>query len=229
LAPFENPSVLVTRPREAAERFVAELRVAAGPFQPVVSPAFGLVSVEHNAQPFEDAIFTSKAAVSYAPDGNGRRAWCVGAATAAVAKGRGYDVRHGGGNAEDLVELILQEKPIGQLVHFCGENVRVNVTAALVRVGLNCESCVTYRKAILAPTMDVAALNGFTKSWILPIFSAETVSILSEWPVEFERAWIVAISREVEVEAMGLKPAGTIIADRPDLPEMINATARLIA
>ncbi|MDA9208301.1 uroporphyrinogen-III synthase [Octadecabacter sp.] len=229
MKPFENPTVLVTRPAESAEQFVAGLEACAGQFRPLISPAFELEQVAFAPCLFDAAIFTSKAGARFAPEGEGRIAWCVGDGTAEVAAKRGYEPKVGVGSARELATLILRENPAGRHVHFRGENVRVNVMTILENAGMSCMEVVAYRKLINAPMSELSEVSMRVGSLLLPLFSAETVSILKEWPTSFEGSWVVAISKEVAEASMALKPLGVSIAERPNLHEMTQATVRLIA
>ncbi len=229
MKPFENPTVLVTRPAESAAQFVAGLVERAGPFRPLISPAFELEPVAFSPRSFDAAIFTSKAGARFAPNGVGRIAWCVGEGTAEVAAKRGYTPKVGIGNARELASLILDENSAGRHVHFRGENVRENVMAILENGGMNCTEVVAYRKSINAPVSDLIDVEMRSKPWVIPLFSAETVSILQDWRTSFEGSWIVAISNEVADASLALKPQGVSCAKRPNLHEMTQATMRLIA
>lgn len=227
--PFDNPIVLITRPAQRAARFLEELRAVAGPFRPLVSPAFELEGVNYARGPFDGAIFTSSAAVEFAPNGEGRVAWCVGRKTAEVAERQGYVVKVGAGNADDLSKMILHERPAGELIYFRGENVRVNVKAVLESAGIPCAEVVAYRKAVNRPTDSFLAPYADHEFLILPVFSAETVSILADWPIVFERSWFIAISEDVGRLAEQLNPIGISCAAHPNLKAMSQASARMIA
>ena len=64
---------------------------------------------------------------------------------------------------------------------------------------------------------------------ILPLFSAETVTILEGWNQIPPGCVCIAISQLVADEARCLNPSETIVSPRPDLPSMTQAVAGLIA
>lgn len=226
---FDNPIVLVTRPKDSSNRFVADLKSAAVRFRPIISPAFENVGVVAEIPDFEAAIFTSRAGVGFAPAGKNRIAYCVGDSTTDAARQAGYHALSAQGNAVDLVHLILDNKPTQSLLHIRGEVSRGDVSATLRQAGLTCSDVVVYRKAAAALTAQaLAALNHECQA-IITLFSAETVSILSNTKCDFSRATVVAISPAVAHATAVLNPAQTHVADAPNLASMVAATACLIA
>ena len=229
LTPFENPIVLLTRPTQSSELFLSALKYAAGAFRPYISPAFEYEAVAYPEVSFDAAIFTSKAGVQFAPNGNGRVAWCVGEATAQMAQANGYLTKTGAGNAVDLSKMILRSDSCGGMIHFRGENVRVDVKAILKDAGLTCADAVIYRKAVAGVPEGLREALNSAGDFILPVFSAETVSIIGDWRLNLSRAWIVAISEEVALDAQNLHPKGISTAANPNLDEMVRIMTRLIA
>ena len=226
---FENPIVLITRPRLSADRFVAQLRRVAGAFEAVICPAFEFEAIPFDPPQFGAAIFTSREGVAHAPSGGGRTAWCVGDATAQAAAAAGYQPISAQGSAEDLVAMILARRPDDRLLHIRGEIVRADITTQLKNGGLVCDEVVAYRKAIGGPSkLAITALQSGIKG-ILPLFSAETVSILRDWEEPFQGFVAVAISDDVARLASMLGPCEVIISDRPDMQSMAVACSRLIA
>lgn len=226
---LNNPTVLVTRPMDASRRFVEALRTEAGTFHPCISPAFENVTTSVVMPDFDSAIFTSAAGVSFAPDGGGRVAYCVGDATARKAAASGYDAESAGGTVQDLIALILRAQPQQTLAHIRGENSIGNVRMQLVANGIECCDVVAYRKSPLLPHSSVLELVEQSNNLIIPIFSAETVSIFSTWPINFSHGICVVISDAVADEAKALTPTNIIVSGSPNLPSMVEATARLIA
>lgn len=225
----EDILVLVTRPKESADRFVAELARQAGPHRSIVSPAFENESTNAVIPNFDTAIFTSRAGVMFAPVGEDRKAYCVGDATAAAAQQAGYVALSATGDASDLVALILEQKPEGRLLHLRGEVSHGNVSALLKDAEIECSEIVTYRKSPIPPNEAVVVALNTTSKVIVPLFSAETVSILASWGCDFSNAQVVAISDAVAQEAARLHPALVVTADRPDQASMVVQTAALIA
>lgn len=226
---MNNPVVLVTRPRADAQRFVEALKQVAGPFEAVISPAFAYEQCKVEVPQFDSAVFTSKTGVTFAPVGNGRRAYCVGDATAKAAQGAGYEAVSAEGSAEDLIALILEQKPSGVLSHLRGETSRGDVSTRLTAAGFFCTDDVLYRKVWLPPMACVLDLDFAAGSVVIPLFSAETVSILAQWPLSFAGCKVVAISDVVAHAALELDPANITVSDAPNMGSMAKKTARMIA
>ena len=229
LPPFVNPTVLITRPQDASERFLAALAQSAGMFQIVILPAFEIVAAGSDMPAFDAAIFTSRAGVSFAPDGRGRTAYCVGDATADAATRAGYVAISAGGSAADLCAVILGRKPVDRLLHIRGEVSLGDVSATLRAGGLDCADFIAYRKDKQAVNREELVDLDTQGDLIIPLFSAETVSILASWPFDFSGAHLVAISGAVAQAAAELSPLSIVVCDHPDLSSMVAQTARLIA
>ncbi|WP_375279526.1 uroporphyrinogen-III synthase [Pseudooctadecabacter sp.] len=229
MAPYHNPIVLVTRPEGSAVAFVDELRIHTDAFEPIIAPAFGFEDVPHSLPPFEMAIFTSKAGVSTAPDGKGRVAWCVGDVTAQAARAKGYAPRSARGDASVLVEVILAQRPTSSMMHIRGETSHGDVSSHLTAAGLNCVDVVTYRKSRLGRPAGLAEALLAGRSLILPVFSAETVSILGDWGLPWSGAHVVAISPKVAQSAEVMQPMAITVVETPEVASMTQAVVRLIA
>lgn len=227
--PFTNPVVLITRPTAGSRRFLAAVQAVRQEFRPIISPAFELERVAAPEVSFEAAVFTSTAGVHHAPRGAGRTAWCVGDTTAKAAERAGYRAISASGSAEDLIALILARRPKLRLIYFRGEVSKENISAALNAAGLVCHDQIVYRKAPCGPTPEaIAALEG-AGDIVLPLFSAETVSILANWRLDFSRSHIVAMSADVGEAAQVLRPQSLAIAAHPDQDTMAHGVAGLIA
>lgn len=226
---FEDPTILITRPAADAERFLQMLRADSGPFDAIKCPAFSFEEIPTKQSDFDAAVFTSKAGVLFAPEGQGRVAYCVGDATAQLANVAGYAPLSANGSAEDLVELILRKSPTVSLQHIRGENSTGNVTERLIAQGIRCTEAIAYRKVPQTPSESIKKDLSSASKLILPLFSAETVSILASWALQLDGCTVVAISGAVAKSAETLLPKKVVVSERPDMRGMAAATARLIA
>ena len=226
---FKNPIVLVTRPKTDSQRLIDALRTMSGSFVAINSPAFENESLSIEIPEFDSAIFTSQAGVIHAPRGNGRFAFCVGDATANAAMDTGYVSISAGGSADDLVALILSQRPDGALLHIRGEITHGEVAQQLNKAGLFCQEVVAYRKAVRGPSQSAREVASENQMIIVPLFSVETVKILEKWALSLDGCTVVAISGPVAGASTVLSPLNTIISNTPDFYAMLQATARLIA
>ncbi|MFT5867378.1 MAG: uroporphyrinogen-III synthase [Gammaproteobacteria bacterium] len=226
---FDNPIVLVTRPAADAQRFVDALCLVSNPFDAMISPAFEYKTLLVKMPNFGTAIFTSQAGVVHAPHGAGRLAFCVGDATATAAQDAGYVSISASGSADDLVRLILRQRPNDTLLHIRGAISSGGVAERLSEAGLQCQDVVAYRKAARRPSQLVCDALDDSRTVIVPLFSTETVSILQSWSLHFDDCRVVAISEAVAVASAILSPRSIVTSDAPNIHAMAQTTSRLIA
>ena len=226
---YVNPLVLVTRPEASAQDFVATLRAVSPRFIPLISPAFEFEPVATPIPEFDEAVFTSRAGVQFGPAGEGRRAWCVGTSTAAAAQKAGYNACNADGNADALVDVILAERPMGRLAHLRGASSTGDVVVKLTEGGLTCVEAIVYRKAPKSLAAEQRRLIESADTVVVPLFSAETASILGAWGLNLTQSHVVAISGDVAKAAHVLDAKAVTIAAMPNRAAMTQATARLFA
>jgi uroporphyrinogen-III synthase len=227
----DAPILLLTRPEAAARDFLRSLpENVVARFNVLVSPLFDYAPVPHApVDPGADVILTSAAAVPYAGPGRGRTAWCVGDRTTSAAQEGGFEARNARGNAEDLVTLILHERPLGPLVHLRGEDSRGHIRDRLLAAGLSCEERVVYAKVPKTLTRQArGALMGNT-TVVLPLFSPETARLLYGQGPFAARLIVLAMSGAVAEAAGPLHAARVEVADTPSLAGMVGRVATLDA
>ena len=139
-----RPTLLMTRPEVASERFVASLdpkltervRVVTAPLIRVVHRDIAL-----DLSGFAGVIFTSANGVHAASTATDRRdlpAFCVGPATTRAAAHAGWEARQVGQDAESLITGLLAARPDGPLLHIRGAHARGDVAEVLTKQGLTC-------------------------------------------------------------------------------------------
>ena len=153
--------VLVTRSQPGADSTAERLRALG--YAPVLAPLRRLEGVVHDADAatgMAALAFTSAAGVRF---WRGRRdlpTFCVGDATAAVARDAGHgDVRSAARDGVALGVLISEQTRPGALVlHVRGEEVAVDLASALAAVGRTVGQVIVYRAgdvtAIPAEALD---------------------------------------------------------------------------
>jgi uroporphyrinogen-III synthase len=226
-------TLLLTRPREASEGFAAEIAQGDPPLYIVIAPLMEIAPV--GAAPMltqDDAIvFTSANAVPFAGAGNGRRAWCVGARTARVAREAGFDAVEAGECADALVDRLLQEPRGRRILHLRGRHQRGDVTERLRAAGHDAAAHVVYDQVSLPP--DAAFSAALTRDHlIVPLFSPRSAALFAEaaqpgWhPGPEDR--ILALSAAVRAALPEEWKARARVVDRPDAAAMRDAIARRI-
>ncbi|WP_353473442.1 uroporphyrinogen-III synthase [Salipiger sp. H15] len=234
--PESQPFLLLTRPRAASERFVAELLdEGVTGFTPILSP---LIEVEtRGALPAMEGItglvFTSANGVrAYAElGGPALPAYAVGEATARALREAGMTPRVAGGDAESLLALVLAEAPGGRLLHLRGTHARGEVAARLAAAGQPCAEAVIYDQPTRPLTAEaVAALRGQVPV-VVPLFSPRSAAIFAEAAGVVNATaplFAALMSAEVEAALSGLYVLDSEIVLRPDGRLMRKSVEKLL-
>lgn len=230
-----TPTLLLTRPAEASERFAAQLRGILGAQAPAVLIA-PLMRVDYAGRlPAMDRvaglIFTSANGVRAYAAAGGRRdcpAWVVGDATGEAARRAGIVARVAGGDARALVAALARERPAGALLHVRGEHARGDVARKLRAVGIDVRETVLYRQ-ILLPLGDAAraVLDGRAPV-VVPLFSPRTAAQFAAQYRGRAPLLVAAMSHAVEQEVAHLPAARLVTAERPDAPAMLRTVVTLL-
>ena len=230
------PIVLLTRPDRQARAFAAELtRLDAG-LGVVISPVLSIEPrvVRCDLDRYDGLIFTSQNAVRAAAGLGlaGRRAYCVGARTADLARNLGAEARALGRDAQALIAALRARPPSGRLLFLRGEHSRGDVEKALNSAGIETDSLIIYDQR--ARPLNTAARDALAGDGpvILPLFSPRSAAILGqEIGGMAHRAplGLVAISRAALEGWSGPDPALSVVAARPDAQAMSDEILRRIS
>ena len=223
-----TPILIVTRPEPQGAAFAATIRQAwDGPLHIILSPLLQIVSV-HVADDLSGlggVIFTSVNGVAQATRlgiHNDIPAFCVGDKTAAAASAAGFAAITGPGDATQLTEMILADRPTGPLAHIRGKHARGNIADVLTDAGLPCQDVIAYDQLAL-PLTDVAqkALQG-KNPVVVPLFSARTCTIFEGCGPFAAPLHVVAISAAAMPKHVSAQTK--TISAAPDGSAMIDAT-----
>ncbi|MDB6176866.1 uroporphyrinogen-III synthase [Paracoccus sp. Z330] len=212
-----QPTLLLTRPVDDSRRFSALL-----PGLPtVISPIIRIVDVPHDGAMLADApalVFTSGHAIASAGPGRGRPAYCVGPRTAELARGAGFKVIQGPGDAERLLPLL--ESATMPLIHPRGRHVARQLPVRDV---------VVYDQRPLALNEQAMGLLQSDAPVILPLFSPRSAALLAQ-QLGDSRAllWVAAISRAAS-DAFAVTARKRVIAPTPDAPGLVRAIRAILA
>lgn len=194
------PTLLLTRPLESAHAFAASLDPAAlAGVRVVIAPLMGIVGtgVTPDLEGARGVIFTSANGVLHAPDGAGRRAYCVGAKTTQHALARGWRAQQCGDTAHELVHSLQSNLPEAPLLHLAGEHTRGDIASTLTAAGVNTDHISLYTQTLLP--LEPQALDALDGGpCIVPVFSPRSASHLVQQAVgHLAQAHIVALSDAV--------------------------------
>ncbi|MCC5975151.1 MAG: uroporphyrinogen-III synthase [Rubellimicrobium sp.] len=227
-----GPVLLLTRPRASSERFLAALRPPAQ-VQVVISPVIGIDWLEPpatRAPPGAVVLTSEHGAVAAGRIGlpEGMTAYCVGDRTAEVAAEQGFVPVSAGGDAEDLLWLILTQTDRAPFLHLRGDHARGDIVARLRAHGLEAHEHVAYRQRPLFLTSAArAALSGQVPV-VVPLFSPRSARLLVQQGPFAAPVHAVAISKATADEAAELGAFQTEIARRPDGEAMTEAITTVL-
>ena len=228
-------TLLMTRPRAASERFVAELAPAErARLQVVYSP---LLEIAFRPGPvdlagLEGVIFTSANGVAAARAARvppALPAYCVGAVTAEGACEAGWDVRAVEESADALIAALTARRPPAPLLHLRGGHARGDIAGRLTAAGIETHERVLYEQRLAAPSSAARAALAGLNPVIAPLFSPRTARQFADTCAGTAPLYLAAISAAAAepVENMGAR--ALIVAERPDAAAMAAAVETLAA
>lgn len=238
-----RPTVLLTRPAAAAERFARALQARYGPdlavvVSPLLAPRFLDPGPQDRAALAAAAglVFTSETGVAgYArisADAT-RPAWCVGPRTAEAARAIGLRAAVSGGDAGALLADLVALRPAGPLVLLRGVHAAGDLGARLQAAGLDLREIVLYEQAAqpLSARAQALLVGAKQASVLAPVFSPRSAALLARaLPGDGARACLL-VAAISEAAAAPLRPAARAlaVAPTPDHDGMMTAVERLIA
>ncbi len=218
------PTLLLTRPEDAATRFAAMMRARLGEINVITAPLFGIeiVAAPPVVLPDEGYVLTSENAVA-AIVRHGlplRRAYAVGDRTAAAARAAGLTVVSAQGDATALIDTVLAQSEVGPLLHLHGEHTRGDVAARLTAAGVPTRDGIAY----LQPALTLPdAVHQIAQPVVAPVFSPRTGAILAQQWQGRAPLFLVAMSPAVAASLASLPHVSMMIADHPDARAMADA------
>ena len=189
------PSILLTRPAVAADRFSRSLRARFGSeIRILVSPLLApkLLAPPVPAGPFRAMVFTSETGVAgfrRVSADTGLPAWCVGDRTAAAAREAGFETRSAAGDLAALVAAIRRAGVTGPFLYARGQETAGNLANALKEFNITVDEIVVYEQQARPLTPEAVALLADDKPVLVPLFSPRTAALFcAEPPVQRCRA-----------------------------------------
>ncbi|WP_011457194.1 uroporphyrinogen-III synthase [Jannaschia sp. CCS1] len=170
-----TPTLLLTRPRPASERFARGLEGA----DIIIAPLMEIVGTgaEIDLAGVHGLILTSQAAVPFVPQTT-LPAYCVGARTTAVARGAGISADFVGEDADALVQALAARRPDGPLLHLHGTHTRGDIARRLSAHGITVQSLTLYDQRDCPP--DPAFYDAITRpDLIVPLFSPRSAILFA--------------------------------------------------
>ncbi len=233
--PTPKITLLMTRPRDAAERFVAQLSAETRArvtvlFSPLLS--IEMLNVPLMLQGVRGVIFTSAngvAAASRLTKHRGQPAFCVGRATTNAAKEARWAAEFLGETSDELVAAISGRIDNGPLLHICGRHTRGNIAQRLSKSGRPTKTQMVYEQKLtpLNQSARVALTSG--SEVIAPLFSPRTARQFAKDCPKTARPNVIALSPLVADALADLALATLTTASRPDAEAMIGVIETLVS
>ena len=223
------PTLLITRPAPAAQRFADQVRAELGCAVPVViSP---LMRIEPcGTLPALDGIttliFTSRngvAAYARASDRRDIACYTVGDATATLARSEGLRATSCGGNADHLVARMRADKVQGPCLHIRGQHGVGDIAACLTAAGIATTEAVLYRQEAQPLTEAARALMQREAPVIIPLFSPRSARLMFEELDGKAPLFVAAMSQAVAAAIPADTLESLIVAQAPNAAAMIEA------
>ena len=219
VSPLMFNVIWITRTQPSADESAKNWQDAG--FIPFVSPLLTVEPVPHDPLPKSSIlIFTSKNGVDHAGPSLGRRAICVGDATAAHARRAGYkDVVSVGGVSADITAWIIQNLSQDQpLIHVSGRHIRGQISEDLSASGFKASRVITYSSApnLIRPEKDVdmvALYSPLAADTFAKLMSGDDLSDMSA----------VSISPATDAVLDGLNLKARLIAEQPNELALVSA------
>ena len=225
-----QPTIVLTRPLEQANRFAADLTAAHdGPLPILIAPLMGITPLVPDA-PIgtpDHVIFTSANAVDQAMRlgvPTTATAWCVGPQTAAAAASLGFRTQVAKGDSAALVAMMTAAQPQGDILHLRGAHVTGRVVSALTEAGMTCSARIVYDQIRLCVPHPLTLALGDLQPLIIPLFSPRSARLLAEVGPPTAPTTLVTMSAAVAEAAASMRVMDVITVNFPDKNHMIAAT-----
>jgi uroporphyrinogen-III synthase len=227
--------LLMTRPQEDSDRFVAALGsdVLRG-VEVITSPLFRIehVAAALDLTGYHGLIFTSRNGVRSADVLGVTKdlpCFCVGAQTTALASQLGWQAQMAGQNADELVANLPEVLPQTPLLHIRGAHARGAISARLSKNGLPASETVVYDQIAQDFTPEAKAALAEDHPVIAPLLSPRTARQFAKHVNGTGNLWLATLSEAVAAECKGLKKREIAVADAPTASALARLVKELIS
>lgn len=212
-----TPTVLLTRPKAASERFARGLEGA----DIVIAPLMEIVGTgaDITLTGVRGLILTSQACVPFVPHTT-LPAYCVGTRTTQAAQSAGLHAECVGHDADSLVHTLTDRSPDGPLLHLHGTHTRGDIAHRLTDQGIHVQSLAVYDQSDRTPTP--AFHDALTRrDLVVPLFSPRSATLFAAAAGTVRRDTILLALSPAVAEALPAElQARTRIAAEPNGEEM---------
>ncbi len=227
------PTLLMTRPRPASDRFVAALppalrrRIAVchNPLIEIV-PRDGALDLG----PARGLIFTSANGVAAAAAATDRRdlpCFCVGAATTRAARAAGWEATDCGPTGDALVTRLMADLPKAPLLHLSGAHRSGDIAGRLSAAGCATAVHVLYDQELRPLGAAARAILERGGPAIVALFSPRTARQFAAEAAGLGGYRVAALSAAVAEPLENRPETPVFIAERPDADAMAALVEKL--
>ena len=231
------PTLLLTRPTEASDRFAAQVRACLGDaikvvVAPLIAPRFldpDLPQVILSGRA-RGLLFTSETGVAgFARISADRSlpAYCVGTRTAQAATEAGFRACALGGDADRMVAALQAMAPAAPLVHARGVDARGDLAARLTASGLPTQEIVVYDQREQPLSAFALALLAGSAPVVVPLFSPRTAALFAAVATGARAPLHLAAISAAAAEPLKGMGAALRIAAEPTAESMLAAVLTL--
>lgn len=224
------PTLLLTRPKAASQRFAALMKSRIGDRMAICSSPLMEIRVTTDSIDLGDArglIITSMHGALVASAATPRRdlpMFCVGSATCQAAVDAGWNAVVAGHTADSLVDGILAIAPEGPLLHLRGNHSFGDVAGRLSAAHMSTTDCVVYDQVLIDLSDDAKDLLLGEAPVIVPLFSQRSAAQFEKQAQGSAPLHFVALSHAVAAEIN----AESLVAARPDARAMAETIEKLV-
>jgi uroporphyrinogen-III synthase len=224
------PTLLLTRPKVASERFAAMMKSRIGDRVAICTSPLMEIHPTTNPVDLGDAkglIVTSMHGALVASAATTRRdlpVFCVGRATCQAAMDAGWNAVVAGHNADSLIDGILALVPEGPLFHFRGSHSYGEVAARLSAAHMPTTDCIVYDQVLIDLSDEAKDLLLWEVPVIVPLFSQRSAAQFVRQAKGSAPLYFAAFSKAVAGELN----AECLVAARPDALAMAEAIELLV-
>nr|WP_255571769.1 uroporphyrinogen-III synthase [Celeribacter sp. PS-C1] len=225
--PILTSTVLITRPKEDAQRLAQTLEALGSDVRCIIAPVMEIVETpfELPKQSFDHLFLTSRHAVPAASPFRGVPTYCVGKATRDAAIEAGHDIRGVFPNADDLV-ASLSEHVSGRALHLHGRHTRGEIAKRLTSAGLETKSSVVYEQNLRKWSAQERQIILAEPSLILPLYSPRSASLTAKLLGDFKGdLTLIGLSQACLDAWDGPETVKAFCVDHPDGQAMKQAIA----
>ena len=225
-------ALLMTRPQGASVDFIASLPAPlAAQLVPVISPLLEIVptGAPVDLATTDAVIFTSANGVRFAPEGAGRRAFCVGDATTDAAQAKGWVAEKSGDTAHALADTLCAKPPLQRLIHLSGAHVRGDIVARLNAAGADAHRVTIYDQKLCELTGAAQDVLAAAAPVIVPLFSPRTAERFFDVAHRIDHVIPVVLSDAIAGCVPPELHSTTRVAARPNARAMVDALAATVS